>query len=41
MQIKVKRSRKRIGKAHRNIQKIRRLRRTHRRLFKKNTRKRA
>lgn len=35
MQIKVKRSTKRIGKAYRNIQKIKRLRKQHRKRFKK------
>jgi hypothetical protein len=35
MQIKVKRSRKRNGKAYRNIQKIARLRKVHRKLLKK------
>ena len=40
MQIKVKRSTKRIGKAHRKIQKIKRLRRAHRKLLKKTRRKR-
>lgn len=36
MQIKVKRSRKRIGKAYRNVQKIKRLKRIRRKRFKKN-----
>lgn len=39
MQIKVKKSRKHIGKAYRNIQKIRRLRRAHRKLMKRNSNK--
>jgi hypothetical protein len=36
MQIKVKRSRKRVGKAYRNIQKIARIRKVRRKLFKRN-----
>ncbi len=35
MQINVKRSRKRIGKAHRSKQKVKRLRKAHRKLLKK------
>lgn len=38
MQIKVKRSRRRIGRSHRNIQKIKRIRGEHRRLLKRNSR---
>ncbi len=36
MQIKVKRSKKRVGKKYRNIQKIARIRKAHRKLFKRN-----
>jgi hypothetical protein len=36
MQIKVKKSRKRVGKAYRNIQKIKRLRKAHRKRMKRN-----
>jgi hypothetical protein len=35
MQIKVKRSTKRVGKSYRKIQKINRLRKAHRKLLKK------
>jgi hypothetical protein len=35
MQINVKKKRKRVGKAHRNVQKIARLRKAHRKLLKK------
>lgn len=35
MQIKVKRSRKRIGKSYRKTQKVKRLRKVHRKLLKK------
>lgn len=35
MQIKVKKSKKRIGKPYRRVQKIRRLRKAHRKLLKR------
>ncbi len=35
MQITVRRSKKRIGKAYRNVQKIKRLRKAHRKLLKR------
>ncbi len=35
MQIKVKRSRKRIGKSYRKVQKLKRIRKPHRKLLKK------
>ena len=38
MQINVKKSKKRVGKAYRNIQKIGRLRKAHRKLMKKHSR---
>lgn len=37
MQIKVKKSRRRIGKAYRNIQKISRIRKEHRKRLKRNS----
>lgn len=39
MQIKVKRSRRKIGKPHRKVTKMKRLRREHRKLMKKTRRK--
>jgi hypothetical protein len=37
MQIKVRISKKRIGKSYRNVQKIKRLRKAHRKILKKNS----